>query len=529
MAAKQACRRLQVCRVSGASAAAIVIAAALMVSATAYGATITVNSLSDADLPHICTLRDAINAANTKTKTNECVAGTGSDTINFDVTGTIFLASTLPEVTDTLLTISGPATPGIRISGRGAVQVMTVAPGVTVNLNGLTIANGTARMGGGINSNGALTVTNCTFSSNTASDWGGAISNDSGTLTVINSTFSGNSSPTANGGGIYSTGTLTVINSTLSNNSATFGCGIYGYETNLTVMNSTFSGNSGGNGGGISAAGPGKLSVTNSTFSGNSAGSEIFNDPRDHVVSARIRNTILAANVGSNCSRFVIDLGYNISDDTTCDFSAAGSYNSTNPMLDPAGLSHNGGPTKTIALLAGSPAINAIPLADCTDQPYAPNPIITDQRGFPRPEAAEANCDIGAYEVQDTPPMPFSDFAGTMTIASDTGTLDMASRFKLGPGATIDPTTQLVGLSVGNYAVRLPVGSFVQNDAGYLYHGTINGIFLRVFIKFTESPRVYSLILGSSVGSSLTGNIQTPVTLTIGDNFGSALMLATVE
>jgi hypothetical protein len=60
------------------------------------------------------------------------------------------------------------------------------------------------------------------------------------------------------------------------------------------------------------------------------------------------------------------------------------------------------GPTQTIALLASSPAIDAIPLADCIDQASPPNPIITDQRLFPRPDAGDLACDIGAYEVQDT-------------------------------------------------------------------------------------------------------------------------------
>ena len=102
---------------------------------------------------------------------------------------------------------------------------------------------------------------------------------------------------------------------------------------------------------------------------------------------------------GFNCSGVITDAGYNISDDATCGFSATGSRNSTNPMLDPAGLQNNGGPTATIALDSESPAIDAIPLADCTD--LNSNPIHADQRGAPRPDAGEVVCDIGAYEFQD--------------------------------------------------------------------------------------------------------------------------------
>ena len=67
-------------------------------------------------------------------------------------------------------------------------------------------------------------------------------------------------------------------------------------------------------------------------------------------------------------------------------------------MLDPEGLQENGGFTATIALLAGSPAIDAIPAADCTDQNG--NAITTDQRGVARPQGN--GCDIGAFEVQVT-------------------------------------------------------------------------------------------------------------------------------
>jgi hypothetical protein len=106
----------------------------------------------------------------------------------------------------------------------------------------------------------------------------------------------------------------------------------------------------------------------------------------------------------------ITDLGYNISDDDSCGFTARGSLNTVDPMLDSAGLSNNGGSTQTIALLSGSPAIEAIRLASCTDQE---NPLATDQRGLPRPNAGEAVCDSGAYEFQE--------FAGDPSKASCLG------------------------------------------------------------------------------------------------------------
>ncbi len=48
----------------------------------------------------------------------------------------------------------------------------------------------------------------------------------------------------------------------------------------------------------------------------------------------------------------------------------------------------SGGPTRTIKLLKGSPALNAIPKAACT--------VKRDQRGVKRPQ--EKRCEIGAWE-----------------------------------------------------------------------------------------------------------------------------------
>jgi hypothetical protein len=429
-------------------------------------ATITVNSLADPGKPGICALRDAITAANTMIATNGCIAGKGHDTIQFSITGTITLTETLPEITDSNLTINGPASPGITISGGGKVQVMQATSGATLSLINLTISDGLGESefdAGGIVNEGTLTVTNCKFLGNSGGNFvtfGGAgailnqaalrINNSSfsdnnagadfgvvggilnqGTLSVTNSTFSGNKT-SFNGaatGAIDNSGTLTVIGSTFSDNFGG-GDGAIGNGGTATIYNSTFSRNAGGaNEGSGFAGGIGngnQAEVIDSTFSGNTAAgvsgggvlngiggtlkvtNSTFENPNDigNFGEARLKGTIVAG----NCTIFpgngfisntlpITDLGYNISSDDSCGFTATGSLNNTDPMLDPAGLSSNGGLTQTIALLMGSPAIDAIPLASCVDQ--AANPLATDQRGFPRPDAEENLCDIGAYEFQD--------------------------------------------------------------------------------------------------------------------------------
>jgi predicted outer membrane repeat protein len=518
----------------------------VVIRGVTFATTITVNSLADPGRTGICALRDAITAANTKKATHGCAAGTGSDQIMFSVKGTINLANALPNVTDKLLTDTGPIT----ISGQNKTKIVSVASYATLHLTNLTMTEGigaydpatgnyeggaiwnggtvtlyntsftdnyAANLGGAIYNVGTLTVTNSVFTGN-GSDYGGTISNagkltvtnsgfynngansgggllnngpgfyggtgtgtatitksifsgnsghcgdgcgsgggieNGGTLTVTNSIFSGNTT-NGSGGGIDSGGPLTIINSTFSYNSALAnasggsGGGISSGGT-LTVTNSTFLGNSaggqtscGGFGGGIdggrgtitnstftdnwtdSAGGGingGTLTVTNSTFVNNSAncddsgygnGGGINGGPLTITNStfadnsavdgggiygvASVKSTILAAagNSSGNCAGTITDAGNNISDDSTCNFSATGSQNNTNPGLSTAGLANNGGPTQTIALVPGSPAIDAIPLAACTDQ--TGKRITTDQRGFPRPDAGEAVCDTGAYE-----------------------------------------------------------------------------------------------------------------------------------
>jgi hypothetical protein len=99
-------------------------------------------------------------------------------------------------------------------------------------------------------------------------------------------------------------------------------------------------------------------------------------------------NTLLA-DTGDNCCGYITDLGHNLSSDDTCAFTNVGSMNNTDPKLGP--LADNGGPTLTMALLPGSPAI------DAGNTSLAP---ATDQRGVPRPFSLAA--DIGAFEFWPT-------------------------------------------------------------------------------------------------------------------------------
>lgn len=196
----------------------------------AQAATLTVTSLSDTGPG---SLREAVTAANTSVGI--------ADTINFNVEGTITLASRLPNIDDDV-TIDGTGK-NITISGNNAVQVMFVSAGKMLNLFAVNITDGhcdSPCSGGAILNIGTLRVTGSTFSGNSAL-LGGAIHNF-GTLEVTGSTFSRNSARI--GGAIHNFDTLTISGSTFSGNSATsFGGAIHNFDT-MTVVDSTFSGNS---------------------------------------------------------------------------------------------------------------------------------------------------------------------------------------------------------------------------------------------------------------------------------------------
>jgi predicted outer membrane repeat protein len=230
-------------RVAGIRRLAVIVSLVLGLFAGphALAATLTVTSL--ADTTGSCsggscpTLRAAITQADSDSST-DLIVFTG-------LSGAITLTSPLPAISRNM-NIAGPGANLLTISGGNAYQIFNISSSsAIVNISGLTFANGSAPNGGAIGNSGTLTVTNSTFSGNSAQ--GG----------------------TAFGGAIFSQGLLTVTNSTFSGNSAGQGGAIL--NTNMTtVTNSTFSGNSAGNSGGaILANGP--LTVTDSTFSGNSA------------------------------------------------------------------------------------------------------------------------------------------------------------------------------------------------------------------------------------------------------------------
>jgi uncharacterized repeat protein (TIGR01451 family) len=303
-----------------------------------------------------------------------------------------------------------------------------------LTLDHVVITHSTAIKGGGIANYGTATLINCTLSGNVGQGGGGGVYNG-GTLTLTNCTVSDNTSTqNANGGGISNNSEMTLTNCTLSGNVANEGGGIVN-QGQMTLTNCTLAHNSalnsvaiGGNGGGVFNAGG--MTLYNCTLAQNSAqegAGGIYNQTERQ---AQLYNSIVADNTGVNSEEQDILNGGTVSGSNNLvgTFWAFGGTDALanpiagDPMLDPAGLKYNGGPTETIALQPDSPAINSgdsslIPIDPSTGKPYA-----YDQRGQPHPRVVNGQVDIGAFEYV-TPTAITIAFEPTMIAVNGTAKL----------------------------------------------------------------------------------------------------------
>jgi parallel beta-helix repeat protein len=354
--------------------------------------------------------------------------------------------------------ITGPAA-GVTIDAGGKSRVFAIDRGVTASLSGLTITGGSdQRGGGGVYSDGALTLTGCTISGNSAG-FGGGLENDA-TATLQDCTISGNSATfsggglendatatlqdctisgnsAGNAGGVYATGSLTLTDCTVSGNDADDGAGGLSADRSgsVTLTGCTISGNSAGvgDGGGILSSVP--VTLTGCTISGNSAsrgggleieatvtlqdctisGNSAFQAGglEGYFATATLQDCTISGN--SATARGGIAVGYVNATSLTGTIVAgnrggdiAGSVAGSNNLIGTGGsggltngvdgnlvgvadpllapLGPYGGPTETIALLPGSPAIGA---------GTAISGITTDQRGVARPTD---HPDVGAFQ-----------------------------------------------------------------------------------------------------------------------------------
>ncbi|MEP7358205.1 MAG: choice-of-anchor Q domain-containing protein, partial [Anaerolineales bacterium] len=333
------------------------------------------------------------------------------------------------NITNTLTIIGAGAATSL-IDANGLDRVFSVGGGVTVTIQGVTIRNGsTADDGGGVLSNGRLTLVNSVVSGNAAAGSGGGIATvgrfslnqsrveantaglDGGGLFVggsatdmDRSAISGNRSE-GSGGGISNFSILTITRSTVNHNLVTnagIGGGIFVFG-GLTMNNSTLTANSAtGDGGGLlTSSGSSELYLV--TVAGNVAGSKGGGGTGGGLwgqyAETQAGNSLLAENYAgsspNDCGLALLSWDYNyIQTTTNCSIDNATTHNHSGGDAWLGPLANYGGATFTRALLPGSPALEQIPTSECRDSFNTLLP--PDQRGTARPVGDL--CDNGAVE-----------------------------------------------------------------------------------------------------------------------------------
>jgi CSLREA domain-containing protein/uncharacterized repeat protein (TIGR01451 family) len=385
------------------------LALALIAPAAGQAATFTVNTTADAPTTPggcttepVCSLRDAIQRAGESADPEDLV---------------VVPAGTYPIEAGELatggsgsLTIRGAGARSTVVDARGTSRVFNVG-GEKVAIEGMTITGGSATEivgealtgdGGGILAYSAdeLLLNAVNVSGNVATQNGGGISappesGEKTAITITNSTIANNKVTggliEGLGGGLYVLGKFTMVNSTVTGNSAeSTGLVVQGGGVLLAIDPASTEGSEG--------------TIVNSTIAGNSvgtggvgAGLAVYNpEPAMGSGALAAKNTILAGNSGpagpSNCAVVaMLTSDHNLSSDGTCAFTDPGSKQNANPLL--GALANNGGETDTMALLEGSPALDAGTNLGCPP---------ADQRGVTRPQGPA--CDVGAFERAVTPP-----------------------------------------------------------------------------------------------------------------------------
>ncbi|MEO7935020.1 MAG: choice-of-anchor Q domain-containing protein [Dokdonella sp.] len=374
-----------------------------------------------------CSLRAAIMQANhltgpittriklpagTYTLTRPVAGGNGEDRGDLNLTSPLSAGQSI--------VIEGATASTSIIDANQIDRVLSIELDRVVTLSKVTVRGGyrTDMPGGGIFSEGALTLLDSIIEAN-ASDSGGGGVHSKGTLDIRRSILRSNTGNS--GGAAYVAGVGTIRDSSLYGNAShvvggAIAVSFFPEPATLVILNSTISNNAANlNGGGI--YNEGNTFLYNTSIIGNDAdhdrdqlggvGGGVNNHAGSRLVAVNsliADNTILDAPIPDDCNGQLEVYGWNLlSDFTACTFSGNGvagrgyvSGNTIGPLTD------NGGPTPTHALLAGSEAIDTTTVQGCIDDSLAA--LATDQRGAPR--IAGLRCDVGAFEYDSVVPTP---------------------------------------------------------------------------------------------------------------------------
>jgi hypothetical protein len=390
----------------------------------------------------------------------------------------------------------------VTISGNTGGGVSSILGDVT-----LTDSKVNDNSGGGLVNAGIMALTNTTISGNSNAGSGGGLFN-TGTVSLTRSTVSGNIAR-INGGGLanvsysqhnFTISKMTLTNSTVSGNTADkSGGGLFNYDGAATLTNTTISGNTATVvGGGLFNGGyfnVNTLSLTNTTVSRNSAsffGGGLYDDSGGNTTS--LTNTIIA---GQTAGEDV--------DGDIANFTGTHNLIGGDPRLAPLG--DYGGPTQTMPLLPGSPALDAGSNALAVDTQG--NPLMTDQRGFTR--IVNTNVDIGAFEDQVVVNSP----ANQAAIPGQAASIDLGSFADSAP----NPGNSTVVIDFGDGTADTTLTDVAPGAIGSVMHTFATSGTYTVTVTVTDHDH-------DANQATFTANVQ-PTTITaISASWGKAGTIA---
>ena len=328
------------------------------------------------------------------------VSNSGGNTIYVDgtIAEQVAVTTATSSPTDPLTIRQWPGRAQAAIDGQRTWVPLRTDSGTAVTIDGVDIQNGySTSSGGGIDNSGTLTVNRSTL--------------------TFDEAFAADPNVDVVGGGIYNNGTLTVENSTfvesvtINSNGPAGGAAIFNNTGTATIKDSTITGDITTSGASGIQTGGGTTIIEATTFSGNQT------PPGDGVVENVLGTVDLAGDIfagvqavqsepgtapGTECAvpahyGTMTDLGYNISDDSSCSFSKASSTSGSTTLNASLGaLAGNGGPTQTVLPTAASPAADQIPAGTTAGTVTLCTGV--DQRGISRPSGA-SKCAMGATET----------------------------------------------------------------------------------------------------------------------------------
>lgn len=318
--------------------------------------------------------------------------------------------------------------------------------------------------------------------------YGGALHHHNGTLTLRNSTFVGNRSEDAGGA-------ITITQGGSS------GAWRTSYLSNLTIANNRSDRLDGtkGLGGGIFVSN-GIVEVTNATIVGNYAesyGGGIYS-VADNV---RLKNSIIANNTvaprdgtSDQCYKTFSGSSRNLQSTGAGDKRCSSDALIADPRLGTLGA--YGGPTRTIALLAGSPAINKGSGCPTTDQRGAPRVAACDLGAFEYgSRAATAASDLPAPAIQSAQDLSggplvqisWAEVAGAISYEIQIGP-ETGLEEELPPKATAETTELVLPLDTGSYLVRVRACDYIGCGAySETRTVTVTQAPLKIFLPLTTT------------------------------------------